>query len=280
VVRRAVKWLRDQQQKDGADAGLFGTKASPAFLYNHALATLAICEAYGLSDYAPLKAPAQTAVDYIQRARNPFKVWRYSPRGGDNDTSVTAWMVLALKSAEEFELTVDDDAFRCSLLWLDEVTDPVTGVAGYTKRGEGSSRTKEMELKFPSARTECLTAAALLCRVFLGQTPKQPRIGPVMTAAGQSVLKKAPVWNEADGSIDLCYWYFGTHALFQLGGHGWTHWNERLLDAAVKSQRQDGNFKGSWDPVDAWGNEGGRVYATAMLVLCLQAPYRYARIFR
>jgi hypothetical protein len=43
-------------------------------------------------------------------------------------------------------------------------------------------------------------------------------------------------------------------------------------------QRGDGNFKGSWDPNGVWGEDGGRVYSTAILVLTLQADYRHARL--
>jgi len=64
--------------------------------------------------------------------------------------------------------------------------------------------------------------------------------------------------------------------MYQVGGLTWEQW--RTLDAVVKTQRADGNFAGSWDPDDAWGTEGGRVYSTAMLVLTLEANYRYARV--
>ena len=53
-----------------------------------------------------------------------------------------------------------------------------------------------------------------------------------------------------------------------------------LNDAVVKPQRQDGNFKGSWDPIDVWGEDGGRVYSTASLVLTLEAYYRYSKLVR
>jgi hypothetical protein len=51
----------------------------------------------------------------------------------------------------------------------------------------------------------------------------------------------------------------------------------RALDAALLAlQCRDGPAAGSWDPIDAWGEDGGRVYATAMNVLALQARYRVA----
>ena len=53
-----------------------------------------------------------------------------------------------------------------------------------------------------------------------------------------------------------------------------------LTKAVVNTIREDGNFKGSWDPVGAWGEDGGRVYSTAILVLTLEAYYRYTKLVR
>ena len=40
-----------------------------------------------------------------------------------------------------------------------------------------------------------------------------------------------------------------------------------------------GCANGSWDPVDRWGFEGGRVYATAINALTLEVYYRYDNVF-
>ena len=120
-----------------------------------------------------------------------------------------------------------------------------------------------------------MTAVGLLCRFFLGQDPKQT---PVMSAAAATMLKKPPVWNPNDGSIDTYYWYYASFAMYQMGGDQWDQWSKKMLEAVVKPQRHDNNFKGSWDPIGVWADDGGRVYQTAILVLCLEAYYRYARI--
>ena len=53
-----------------------------------------------------------------------------------------------------------------------------------------------------------------------------------------------------------------------------------MVDAIVKTQRTDGNFAGSWDPVGVWDEDGGRVYATALYTLCLSADQRYQDVVR
>ena len=117
-----------------------------------------------------------------------------------------------------------------------------------------------------------MTALALYCRFLLGQRPDDK---PVMALSASLIQKKPPTWNTKDGSIDFYNWYCASYAMFQMGGKPWWQWYAALDDAVVKSQRADGSFKGSWDPVDVWGENGGRVYATAMCVLTLESSYRY-----
>jgi hypothetical protein len=272
VLRSGVRWLVEQQDPD---TGLIGVAASQSFMYSHAIAAMVLCEAYGLSEHKPLQRPAQAAIGYIAHARNPYGVWRYQPRDNDGDSSVTAWMVQALLSAKEFGLAVDDTALQTASVWFDGVTDATTGTAGYTKVGEGSSRPIGKLDKFPAAKSEALTSAVLLCRCLMHIEEKP---SPVMNLAAERILAKPPVWNEADGSIDMYYWYYASYALYQIGGKPWDTWSKKMLGAMVKTQRQDGNSTGSWDPVDPWGEEGGRVYSTAIMVLCLQSHFRYGRV--
>jgi hypothetical protein len=272
-LKRAARWLRNQQQENG----LFGTNASHDFIYDHAIATYAMCEAYGLSNYTLLKNCAQQALNYLESHRNPYSVWRYQPRDNDNDTSVTSWCLMALKSGEFFNLEVNPNALELGLTFLDQVSSP-DGRHGYTKQGEGSSRMPgQHATAFPIDKTETLTAAALFCRFFLGQSPKDK---PVMKAAADLMLKKPPKWSEKGGSIDHYYWYYGTYAMYQMGGKHWRSWSKRMLPAVLGNQRHKGHAGGSWDPVGVWGESGGRIYSTALMVLTLQSYYRYARLVR
>jgi hypothetical protein len=270
-VRKGVKWLIDQQGENG----LIGTTASQHHAYSHAIATVALCEAYGLSEHRPYKPYAQKATNYIVNARNPYGVWRYEPREPDGDTSITGWMVQALLSAKEFDLVVDDSALKTSLVFFEQVSDPNTGAAGYQKPGEGSSRPVGKQAQFPINKTEALTGVVLLCRYLMHQDPREV---PLMAKAANTLLAKPPVWDEKGGSVDMYYWYYASYAMYQVGGKHWDTWSKKLTAAALKTQKTAGNEKGSWDPVDPWGEEGGRVYATATMVLCLEAYYRYGKV--
>lgn len=273
VVKKAVVWLRSQQQENG----LFGSDASHDFCYDHAIATYAMCEAYGLSGYRLLRPNVQRALDYLESHRNADRVWRYQPQDGDNDTSITGWAIMAYKTGDHMGLKVNDKALSACAKWLDEVSDQ-TGRHGYTKKGERSSRHPgDHATRFPVTEGEAITAVGLFCRLFLGQDPKDK---PVMTAAADLIKAKPPVWSWEQGSIDHYYWYWASHAMFQMGGEYWDKWQRRLAVAVLPNQHdalQSKNLAGSWDPVGVWGVDGGRVYSTAMLTLTLESNYRYTK---
>ena len=76
----------------------------------------------------------------------------------------------------------------------------------------------------------------------------------------------------------MYYWYYGTYAMYQMGGKHWRAWQKSLKHAVVDTQRKDGDYKGSWDPIGPWGYSGGRVYSTAIMTLSLEVYFRYAQV--
>jgi hypothetical protein len=257
--------------------GCFGPRSSQHFIYNHAIATLAMCEAFWMTRNPRYKRPAQAGLDFIARARNPYLAWRYEPRGGDNDTSVTGWMIMALKSGKFAGLMIDPDAFDGARRWIDSVTDPEFGQVGYNAPGGSVARPEGLQDRFPPEKSQAMTAAGILTRIFLGEDPRTSE--PIRKGA-QLCLERLPAWNPDDGSIDMYYWYYASLALFQVGGPTWKRWNAAMVPAIVRSQHPEGQGSraGSWDPVGPWGGDGGRVYATACMVMCLEVYYRYDRV--
>ncbi len=276
VVARGIKWLRDQQDPD---SGLLGDKSTHEFLYNHSLATLALCEAYYASKSPLLKKTAQDAINYIHRARNPYGAWRYDvPPIGDNDTSLTGWMVFALAAAKDAGLTVDEAAFDGALQWIEEVTDRTNGRVGYDSLGSLSSRTVANE-HYPREKGEAMTAVGLLCRIFIANVKGEDITGMEILDQHAELLKRTlPEWDPDGLGCDMYYWYYGTYAMFQLGGTHWRAWETAMKKAVIESQRRDGDEKGSWDNIGPWGYAGGRVYSTAIMTLCIEVYFRYAKV--
>ena len=274
TVKRAVAWLMAQQD---LDTGLIGEPIGHAFVYDHAIASLALAEAYHASKNPFQKRAAQSALNYISRARSPYGGWRYEvPSDGETDTSITGWMIFALKAGAEAGLTVDREGFASSLAYLDSVTDEASGRVSYIgpERGGASSRTRENE-HFDPTLSEAMTGVGLLTRTFLGQSPHKD---PILKRHGDLLLRALPEWNESGQTVDMYYWYYATYGMYQLGGEHWRKWKKAMNQAILPHQRKDGDYAGSWDPIGPWGYQGGRVYSTATMVLTLEVYYRYSRL--
>lgn len=291
TVAKGINWLKENQRDDG----LFGEEVGNPTLYNHAIATMAMGEACYFANKPPtLTGPLKKAVKIILNARNNYGAWRYQLEpNGDNDSSITGWMVFALKTAEDCKVVVDHGAFDGAKTWFESMEDKNTGRIGYAwgdgGGGPGSlpSRPAHMMEKFPAEKSESLTAVALLCRIFMTDTSvvKQWKDHPnydMMKKNADLIAAKLPKWDK-DGSIDLYYWYYATFAMNQWGDQHWKNWEKAIGTALVPNQRRDSadkkdNFYGSWDPADAWGEDGGRVYSTAIGALILEVYYRYAKV--
>ncbi|MHC4375505.1 MAG: prenyltransferase/squalene oxidase repeat-containing protein [Planctomycetota bacterium] len=294
VITRGVKWL--QQQQD-SETGLIGDDIGTEYIYNHAIATLALAEALYGAPNPILKPKVQKAVNYILKARDPYLAWRYSyPSDGDNDTSITGWMVFALKAAKEAKCKVPEDAFRGAVSWFNEVTDE-SGVTGYIDRGGLSSRPEAYKDAYPSEETHAMTAVAVLCRIFAADVLEEDIEKDELIALGADrLLEKLPVWDSGGGgggdsgwqegdagaSNDMYYWYYGSYAMFQMDvvdTDYWKKWKKSMESAILQNQRTSPPcYEGSWDPGGPWGYSGGRVYSTALMVLCLEVYFRYGKV--
>ncbi|MFH1998386.1 MAG: prenyltransferase/squalene oxidase repeat-containing protein [Planctomycetota bacterium] len=286
TVRAGVKYLCNIQNPE---TGCLPAEEGEQFMYNHALGTLALTEAYGLSRWMPLKNETMKALQYIHDTKNPQMAWRYNDnhfdRGGQNDVSVTGWMFMCLASAKDFDLPCCETDIREAMAYIDMMTDPVTGRTGYTQRGSYSSRERGDDMIWPAENGEAMTAVAMLCRIFYGYMYDDMKIQKEALEKGaELLLGKLPEWSRQSkgmGSpVDYYYWYYGSYAMYQMGGRYWRMWKDKMISAVVENQITDpGNEMGSWDPqVDPWGDSGGRVYSTALCTLCLEVFYRYENI--
>ncbi|GEM_PF-1732478 len=270
VVKRALGAMKERQDEDGC---FCERTPDGRWIYNHAICTQAMAEAFGMTRDPAWKTSAQKAAGFLVTCQNPGAGWRYGVRPGESDSSCTAWAVCALKAAELAGLEVPKECFEGAIAWFDRVTDDASCKTGYRSRGDSGARLAEAAGKFEP--TEAMTAAAVFCRILIkGGRMKNH---PFTLGGGNRLKQKPPKWDVAGGAIDLYYWYWGTLAMFQLGRQYWKAWNDPMKNALIPTQRRDGCENGSWDPVGAWGAAGGRVYATAMNVLTLEIYYRYKR---
>ncbi len=258
VVDRGVKWLLQHQKPDG---DLFADELEFVWLYSHGMASIALCEAYGMTKDAALKDPAQKALNFIVASQHPeFGGWRYRPRF-ESDTSVSGWQLMALKSGEMSGLEVPKESYAGVNRWLDSV------------------QSKELPGQFSyhptQAVTPTMTAEGLLMRQYLGAKRDDAQL-----IAGANFLQtRLPDF----GQRDSYYWYYATQVMFHMQGEHWSAWNNSLRDTLVETQSKAGPLTGSWDPAlptpEKWSNAGGRHYVTCLNLLMLEVYYRHLPLY-
>jgi Ca-activated chloride channel family protein len=253
TVKGALKFLRDVQDGEGC----YGPRTDAHFVRDHAIAALAMTEAYGMTGSRVFKEPAQRGVKFALAQRAPGGAWmRAAPRDKEIDVETTAWMIALLKSAKMSELDVDKAAMTDALAVVDPLTDKATGRVG----GD-----------------DTLTAMMLLSRIFGGRTPDGD---PAIAKGADLLAKHLPKWDPTGAGVDIGFWYFGGLAAFQIGGETWKHWNEAMKTALIDHERMetDRDERGSWDPIGAGAAQDGRVVATALGCLQMEVYYRYGRV--
>lgn len=246
-VERGLNWLRARQLSNG---DLRGDET----MYSHGIATIALSEAYGMTDDATLADPVQRAVNFVHHARNTRRGgWRYDP-GQVGDTSVMGWQAMALKSANLNGLSVPGEDFQTVRKWLALVDrGSAPGLYAY-KPGRGA--------------TPSMTAEGMFALQLLGT----PRDDPRMANAEALLMRNLPDW---DADPNTYYWYYATLALFQHQGDSWKLWNDALTRTLLANQRHDDGAAGSWNPDGEWADVGGRVYQTVLCTMMLEVYYRY-----
>jgi len=280
TVRRGLEFLVRNQQPDGE---LFVTMDDESNrivrFYSHGIATLALCEAYGMTQDPWLKPAAQKAIDYIVNTQNAERGgWRYTP-GVSSDTSVTGWMLMALKSGELANLTVPAETYRRMRQWLDraQVSPSVPYLYCYNPYAPDTPTQRQGRLP-----TKTMTSVGLLMRLYLGWKPDNPN----MIHGAEFLLESPPAIGTATNpQRDTYYWYYATQVLFHMGGRYWTiWWNQHLHPLLVDSQTRDGELAGSWEPLtpvpDRWAQHAGRLYVTTMNLLSLEVYYRHLPLYK
>ncbi|HYE07089.1 MAG TPA: prenyltransferase/squalene oxidase repeat-containing protein [Planctomycetota bacterium] len=276
VIAQAIEWLVANQ---GAD-GVWGGRN-----YEHAVATMAIAEAYAMSRDKRLREPAQRGVDVIlarqARADGYGLVWDYvQPNPERNDASVSGWNVMALKSAAAADLDVGDGMVGAKR-WLvgawqaanphHAKLDPYTGTSSFPY--VWNATTGAVEIGKPGADAHDLAPVGALCAVFLGATGGDPMLESLCNHIERHQTPTA--W-----PTNTYYLYYNTLAMFQAGEKRFERWNARFAPLLIAHQRGDGCFDGSWDFAGTKfpGHGTGRLLSTAYCCLTLQVYDRYALV--
>ncbi|MCG3149158.1 MAG: hypothetical protein PCFJNLEI_02617 [Verrucomicrobiae bacterium] len=116
------------------------------------------------------------------------------------------------------------------------------------------------------------TAIGILCQQFLGHHADRR-----LKKSLDLYKDKKVDWDKPPGNHGTPFypWYYITQAMFQAGGSYWTQWNTEMRKVLVAKQASDGH----WDPPGE-KNPYGPVYSTALACLMLEVYYRYLPIYQ
>jgi hypothetical protein len=260
TVDGGLNYLMRKQGRDGSYS---------QDMYAHGIATIAMCEAYGLTSDPKLKMSAQRALNFIASAQDPAGGgWRYSPKQA-GDMSVTGWQLMALKSGQMAGLSVNRNILRLSERFLDSCeTSNKGGYAYVPDNGQGESIT--------------MTAVGLLCRQYSGVNQRNPGL----LSGVQRLKANHPA---KDGvSNNIYYLYYATQVMHHMQGESWSFWNlgadgsgkGGIRDTLISKQDTGATPRHSHQ-IGSWGgSQGGRIMATSLTLLCLEVYYRHLPLYR
>jgi hypothetical protein len=254
-VEKGLQWLVSKQAADGQ----LGDG------YSHPIATIVLCEAYGLTSDPALKPAAQKAVNKIVDWQAPDGGFRYAPKQ-PGDTSVAGWHIQALKSAQMAGLSVPQATMTGVTQFLDKMQSDEGSSYGYTG---------------PDANNYRLRAVGLLARQYMGWGPRS-----IGLTKGVAALQKMP---PGPNPKDIYYFYYATQVMHHMGAvnpEAWDKWNQPMRDMLINSQDKGAtpdkrDQKGSWDPTgDALAPQMGRLCYTSLCLLTLEVYYRHLPLYR
>jgi hypothetical protein len=278
VVRGGIDHLVASQKENGdLFVPLDDSSNRSVWLYSHSLATIALCEAYGMTQDPELKEPCQKAINFIVASQHAERGgWRYAP-GVSADTSVSGWMVVALKTGELSGLEVPSEAWVKVGRWLGDAQQS-PGQPHLYRYNPHAPDTDEQRHGKTASKT--MTSVGLLMRLYTGWK----RDNPNMIKGADFLLENPPaLGTPREPQRDTYYWYYATLVMSHMGGERWQEWNSKLHPLIANSQVRQGTYAGSWDPKgpipDRWGPHAGRLYVTTLNLLSLEVQYRKLRLF-
>jgi len=274
-IRPALGYLRSQftpgsqfpagSEEAAIRGGMFGP-VSGKVMYEQAIATLSVIEAFAALNEASLEPMAEEAIALIVRSQNSaqkpatlkgptpadsphYGGWRYEPDYEDADLSVSAWQVLTLRAAVNAGFSVPDRVFKDAAKY-------VRGLKG----SDGSfAYDGPADIGDSCARAGMGALALQLCDL-----PKDPLIAPAV----RFMQSYGPTWNieyPGDG-YPFYYWYYATRVMYLAAGEDWRVWKDYMCRFLVDNQDE----MGGWGGAQAEEGEQYTTYRAALGALMLE----------
>jgi hypothetical protein len=213
-------------------------------MYQHALATLCLAEAYGMSHNPDLREALIKSVQLLLKAQAPNGGWRYKPVPQDADLSVTVMQIMALRACVEAGIYVPKETIDLAIKFVKSVWNGQTHSFGYAGVDEGN-------FNRAAAGTVSLQSCGL-------------QDDPVVPKAVAYMMKNAPY--DGNGVMTWYGHYYASVALYHYGGESWKTYYPKICDRIQKDWTRTGHYPD--------------VLETSWAVLVMGVPYRYLPIYQ
>jgi hypothetical protein len=250
-VGKGVKYIISIARDDGY---LVGPKGGN--MYCHGMATLALTQAFGMTQDGELKATLKKAVDLIIKSQNHEGGWRYDPAPTGADISVTIMQVMALRGAKDSGLHVPDETFQKALKYIGKCYDTRSGGYKYMPASGGAGYAR--------------TAAGVCLLLLSGEYEANE-------------LDNAVKYLEREADDRQHFWYghyYAAHALHVYGAKDdkkeriWKDYYSRMKTKLLATQKPGGEW------LENAERHNGATYQTSIAVLILSVPTHFLPIYQ
>lgn len=249
-VQKCVDFLLKNQRKNGVLAS--PTASEQGTVYAHGFAVTFLAECLGMSpDDVRLRSVLEKGVQQIVKAQGPNGGWRYSFQPGEEDVSVTACFLTALRACRNAGISVPSQTVQKGVEYLLKCQNSDGGFRYRLTPG-------------PSAYPRTAAAITGLCAAGIYDSPEIRRALNYL----QNSASGSP---EEDG-----YWFYAQYYAVQafrltdVPPEVWRPWFKRLVQRLQETQKPDGR----------WNSTISLDCATAMALIALQAETNYLPIFQ
>jgi len=260
VVKKGLTWLGSSRPQ----LDLQGSVPGEVDLDGLISGVIAGCETSFLSGDRELKKNAVYALKKLVDRQSKEGAWQRTATETSETVLPTLRALLAMHVAESCGIKPSAAALRRANVFLESAAcgDPEIPKSRFGLAPGG-----------PPDLTA--TAAGLL----LLQYEEEPSNSPVMVDGTRFIAESFPSLQDASFNQSTDFLLLAGEVLRNIEGEQFDVWYARVTAFLERTQEQEGDEIGSWDPA-LFAGETDRLRATAQAILCLQTPYRYLPLYR
>jgi hypothetical protein len=231
-------------------------------MYGHGIATIALSELYGQCRDPRMRSKLKQAVKLTLSCQNRQGGWRYAPRAGDADISVTVLQAVSLRAALNAGIEVSQSS-------IDRAVEYIHSCYHNDETGGFTYQPKNNSPGF--ARTAAAIYSLQVCGRY--DDPKVRKGSEYLNRELPKMLK------DRRGQWFTYGNFYAAPAQYLVGGETWKAWYGQVRDTFVATAKRNGP-QAYWEPDFDGGRGVGKIFVTAVYTMILAMPYHYIPLYQ